>query len=234
MGRLYSRQPYLVEVFGRNPDVDAAVDIVDSDEDYSGFPVSACELLTLVSGSAQDGPAGSGCKTVRITGLGYSWDIQTEDVALNGATPVDSLKTWRRVFSVVGLTGALNAGIITVTHKTTTTNIFAKIQVGYNRSACAVYTIPRGCVGYLKSVYTQIQGTGNNDLDGVIWAREFGAAPNLIMPYSMTKPEEFHRSLLDHGVRFPELTDIKLRVTRIATGNAEVTAQMDIEVQAVD
>lgn len=234
VGRIYSRQPRIVEIAGRNPDVDAAVDIVDTDEDYTGFPASACEKLTLVSDSAQDDSSGSGCKSVRIVGLGKSWDIQTEDVALDGLTPVDTVKTWRRVFSITGLTGALNAGIITVTHKTTTTNIFAKIQAGYNTMQCCVYTVPRGCVGYLRNYHMQILDTGSNDADGALWVRPFGAAPYLILPFTVTKPDHYDHDLDDHSIVFPELTDIKLRVTRITTGNAKITGQMSIEVKAVD
>lgn len=74
----------------------------------SGFP-------SVASGSANDSAAGSGARTIRVRTVGTALDLQTEDVTLNGVTPVVLTKLALAVIDMVVLTGVANAGVVSAT-----------------------------------------------------------------------------------------------------------------------
>lgn len=81
------------------------------------FP-SAPGTISLVSTSALDTAAGTGAQTIRVYGLDVTYTRITEDVPLNGTTPVVSTASFLRVTRIesvaVGSTG-FNQGTITGT-----------------------------------------------------------------------------------------------------------------------
>lgn len=137
--------------FGRNSDVDiltAPEDVWEGSGIYSGQPESFTpETVDVFSSLGADDAAGTGARTVEITGLKSttSTAFESETMALNGTTNVTSVNTWYRVFRVKVLTagsGGSNAGVITVRPTTTVANVFASVVAGYNQSQVCALTVP--------------------------------------------------------------------------------------------
>lgn len=124
------------------------------------FPASAIQMA-IVSSSANDAAAGTGIRTVRIHYLDANYAVQTEDITLNGTTPVNTVATnIIRVNGIhaltVGSTGYAvgNISLTSVGGATT----YAFIYASYSSSRNAVFTIPAGKTGYLTH-FNATEGT---------------------------------------------------------------------------
>ena len=224
----------IVNKFGRNADVDsgAPADIWEGLLTYTGFPTGAAELVTVTSSSINDTSAGSGARTVSISGLDATGVEQTETVILAGTGLVDSANTYTRVNRVIVLTSgssnqAFNAGILSVAHKTTTANIFAKVPIGFNQSQIGCYTIPLGKTGYLRVIQVWVKKSNTANIDGGIWIRENGASPRIVDIFSASQADGYDEKIYG-GKPLPALTDIAIRVTAASTTNVEVICHFDI------
>jgi len=144
---------YSVDVkFGRNSEVDtgsAPEDIWEGGGAYTGHPTGSPETVEVFSNNANDTSAGTGARTIRISGLKStsSTDYESEDLTMNGTSAVTSVNTWYRINRMLVLTagsGGANAGLITCRHTTTTANVFAAMVAGYNQTTILAYTVPSG------------------------------------------------------------------------------------------
>lgn len=225
----------LVNKFGRNSNVstaDVPEDIWEGGGVYTGFPLGSAELVTVSSTDANDTAAGSGARTVRIYGLDANGALQEEAITLLGATLVDSVNTYTRVNRAIVLTSgssnqAFNAGTITIAHKVTTANIFAKIQAGTNQTAIACYTIPAGYTGYMRQIDVGVSRSNTATVTGVIWARNNGASPRYIETFSASNTDS-HHEIVYGGISFTSLTDIAIRITACSANNVPITSHFDI------
>jgi len=114
-------------------------------------------VAAVVSTSANDTSAGTGARTVRVSGLDEDYLEVSEVVALNGVTPVNTTQTFIRVNSAVCTSagsGAVNAGGISVS---VGGNDQAYITVGKGQSANTGYCIP---ADYKYIITSYIVGTG--------------------------------------------------------------------------
>jgi hypothetical protein len=150
-------RPHAVRsVSGARSAITTAADLWGGAAALRAVPTSA-STLSLVSSSAADAAAGTGARTVRLEGLDASGAEQTEDVALNGVTPVASSALWLRVNAVYALTagsGGVNAGDITVTHTGAGAPI-AFIATGDGRALMAAYSVPAGRVALVLALRAQ-------------------------------------------------------------------------------
>ena len=102
------------------------------------YPSSAV-VMTLVSSSASDTAV-----TIRVFGLDANFLLQTEDVALNGTTNVNTTKTFLRINKLETISG--NAvGNVTASNGGTT---YAKITAGNGVTQMSLYTVPAGYTFY--------------------------------------------------------------------------------------
>ncbi len=163
MGREHGYSIALVQ--GTNPDVDAGVaeDIIPWGGTYA-WQTSAVSM-EVVSTAAADASAGTGARTVLVSGLTAALADQSETVTLNGVTPVALAKTYYRVNSARVLTvgsGGSNAGDITV-------RVVAgavpqtQIPVGYGRSQAAVYTVPVNSIAWLLDGFFSVADAGGTN-----------------------------------------------------------------------
>jgi hypothetical protein len=225
----------IVNKFGKNPDVDTGTvpeDIWENGGTYTGFPAGAAETLQVFSSSANDAAAGTGARTIRVTGLDSNYNIISETVTLNGVTPVTTSQSFIRAHTAVVLTSgssntAFNAGNITVRHSTTTTNIFLYMLIGTNQTNCSGYTIPAGYTGYMRKITVSCADGASASVQGSIYVGAFGAAPRYRRPFIVT----FGAQLSDEiygGLVFPEKTDIILRITSCSANNTVVLGGYDL------
>jgi len=106
-----------VVIVGVNPAVSKTFeDLWDVGGNFS-FP-TAGETWEILSSSASDTSAGTGARTVLISGLDDSYVEQTETVTMNGTSAVTTARTdWFRIRSVIVTScgsGQTNAGDITI------------------------------------------------------------------------------------------------------------------------
>lgn len=138
--------------FGRN----ASIDIGSSEDVWSGggiwVPPTAARVHDLVSTDANDtNAAGTGMRQVRVIGLDGSWNQVSEIIDLNGLTPVPTVNSYFRIFTMENVSsgsGGANAGTITATAQTDLT-VTARIEIGYGETEMAIYTVPAGKTAYL-------------------------------------------------------------------------------------
>lgn len=136
--------------------VTAAADLWQGTGVARAVPTSAT-TLSIASDNAADTAAGTGARTVRIDGLDASGAEQTEDVPMNGVTPVTSSKLWLRVnaaYAIAAGSGGVNAGNISLTH-TGAAGVIAFIAASEGRALMAAYSVPTGRVALVLALRAQ-------------------------------------------------------------------------------
>ncbi len=221
------------ERFGRNSDVDGAEDVWNGGGTYTGFPPEI-ETLEIASSDAADTAAGTGARTVKIMNLLDSTGAVSPDVTvtLNGTTQVSlGALTYTRASSMRVLTsgsGGANAGTLTLRHTSQTSNIFAVMPIGLNKTAISAFTVPLGYTLYINERDIRVSRSGNATVsaDTSLRFRESGGvfetavAPSITnhAPYSCVKGTYY---------KFIAQTDIKWSVDAISASNGIVTSEFN-------
>jgi hypothetical protein len=147
--------------------------------------LGAAQVITVSSTSALDTAAGTGARTVFISGLNASYNQVSETVTLNGLTAVNTVNSYLRVnrswVTTAGSSGA-NAGAIHVGYGAVTAgvplNTLAHIAIGNNQASFSVYTVPAGFTAYLVGIEYgggAAAGAGNPAFFELsTWVRDFG------------------------------------------------------------
>lgn len=124
---------------GYNGDIDAGTETVVPAGGL-WLPPTTARVHAVASGSANDAAAGTGARTVRLTGVLASGLSSSETITLNGTSGVNSSASYIHVTSLEVLTagsGGVNAGIITATAATDST-VTCSIHTGDNLSSGAL------------------------------------------------------------------------------------------------
>jgi len=119
------------------------------------YPVAATQMH--LAGTAGD------TASIIINGLDANYNIISETVVLNGATPVTTVKSYFRINGMqVSVGSATNpAGVVTLKDLTDTT-IYAQINAGVGRTQAAIFTVPAGYTFYLSRIDVNTSLNGNN------------------------------------------------------------------------
>ena len=217
--------------FGRNTDIDtgtAPEDII-SGGGTKLFPTTD-STLSIVSTSANDTTAGTGINTIRIEGLDINFELISEDVVLNGLTPVITTGSYCRVHRMYGtLSGSLQAagGVITVTHSA---GIITEIEVGNGQSQDCTYTVPSGYIFLIERLLASLERTASgagSELHFEI--KSFGsntwrAQATLSIAAAGTS---FMERSTDMWFPVQEKTDIRVRAIQVATNNTSIAASFE-------
>jgi hypothetical protein len=144
----------VVTVSGYNSDVDTAWEMITPVGNLS-YPAAALQM-TVSSADADDTSAGTGARTVLITGLDANYAVISETVTMNGQTAVTTTNSFLRINSMLVTTAGTslaNEGIIYIGSGTVTSGvpatIYNVIAAGFNNATSSQYTIPAGYTGYL-------------------------------------------------------------------------------------
>jgi len=170
----------ILHKFGENPDIDSAggyEDIWGGGGHYTGQDATAAETLELFSSDANDTSAGTGARTVEIFGLDAAYADQSETISLNGVTAVTSVNTYIRMNRMIVRTagsGGKNAGTLTCRQTTTTANVMGVIQIGYNQTMIAAWTVPAGEEGYFLQWYAGVANKTSGAIEIRLLVRPFG------------------------------------------------------------
>jgi hypothetical protein len=212
--------------FGRNPQVDTTSDPEDVWEgggDYTGHPVGFTpETVDVFSDTGFDNGDAEGAHTVRLSGLTDTGatEYTTEDITLNGVTPVTSVNTWWRINRVLVLTAGANAqneGTITVRSTTTTANVFASMLPGYNQTLIGAYTVPHKKNLIVKRMRCSMSRANGAAGSATITfrARPPGGVYNTKRAYEVSTNSAVEGLPEYAGDCYPAGTDLKFRVESV-------------------
>jgi hypothetical protein len=141
-----------INKFGRNSDVDSAAveDVWDGGGVWNEPTVG--QVYTITSTSANDTGAGTGARTMQISGLlSDTGLIASETITLAGTAPVTLTNNYQMVHRMIVLTagsGGVNAGTIYAVGNTDGT-VTAQINAGNNQTLMAIFKVPsekKGCI----------------------------------------------------------------------------------------
>lgn len=103
----------------------------------------------IASSDANDTSAGTGARTVTISGVDSTYAVKTETLSLNGQTSVNLVNSYIAINSMVVATagsGGVPAGVIRIGTGTNTSGVPAvvhgHIAAGYNEMKAFMYTVP--------------------------------------------------------------------------------------------
>jgi len=221
--------------FGFNDDIDSGASEVVASFGGTFTPLTTASTLTIVSTSTADTAAGTGARTLFISGIGSDRLSQSDFVTLNGTTNVVTTSTWLGINRIVVLssgTGQKNAGDINVTATTGGSNQ-AQIPAGKSVTQQAIYFNQAGHSALIKSINVSVL-----KLSG-------GSSPRVTFRLKVFNPNvtnsvyEIRRFRLDAGVDNKSLRDfpVGLRVDptdvvwmecETDTNNTIVETEMDI------
>jgi len=143
----------------------------------------------------------------------------SEDIILNGQTPVTTVKSYLRINRGVVLTagsGGKNAGIIRAGTGTVTSgvpaNVFLSINgVGDNQTLMCLWTVPAGYTAFMVQTNVSTGNASNTPalLDTSIVARPFGGVFNTQERITLKDGNQLQG--YNFPLRFTEKTDLEVR-----------------------
>jgi hypothetical protein len=181
--------------------------------------------MTVSSSSTLDTAAGTGARTVTISGLDASYAEQSETITLDGRTAVTTVGTYIRVnraFVVTAGSTATAQGNIYIGTGTVTTgvpaNIYALIGLGDNQTLMALWTVPAGYTAYLESAYINAGGTTSTQfVIARFIQRPFGGVFRTAS--KVTLHDSIGNFFNEIPPSFPEKTDLEVRALSSAGTN---------------
>lgn len=235
-----------VHVFGLAIDFDTgdnAVNVWDGADDslFSGSPPmtytfsSTADIDTISSSDAGD------TVDIEIKGLDTNWEEVTQTVTLSGQTDVSLTTALIRVFSMenVGATDLAgnvylrtNGSAQTAGVPDTANTVRALIKASNNRTLMAIYTIPAGKTGYMRSGYAHTAGA-NRESNYIISLKTKNFGSVFAVRHVAAVDDDGTSAYQHHFIEpaeFAEKTDIMVtaQVTKAATAAASIAAGFDM------
>lgn len=164
-----------VNKYGLNPDIDTIADEEVWSNGGNLTYLTSAETMDIASTDAADTAAGTGARTISISGLNGAWEDTTEELSLAGVAPVTTVNSYLRIYRAKVLTagsGGVNAGDISVDAAASTQAI---VNIGNGQTLMSHYTIPMGRTGYLVDGMISVgraSGTGTKEGKISMWMRE--------------------------------------------------------------
>lgn len=167
-----------VTVFGYNGDVDTAIETVWPHGGLLLFPTTALQM-SVSSGNANDTSAGTGARTIYISGLDANHNTISETVTMNGQTAVTTANSYLHINqcyvatagSLESAAGSIYIGTGTVTAGVPAT-VYDVIQYDYNTRVTGSYTVPAGYTGYVsQGLFSAGQASGSTSVTGRLMTR---------------------------------------------------------------
>jgi len=158
---IFTHPQIWVNKFGDNPDIDsgAAEDIWSQGGKWVA-PTQA-RIHNLTGAAADNGTSTTGALTVEVEGLDADFMQIIETVTLDGATGVNTVNSYIRIFRMIVLTagsGGSNVGAILATAAVDAT-VTASIPIGENQTHMAIYTTADNMTGYLTQFDIHVDPT---------------------------------------------------------------------------
>jgi hypothetical protein len=214
-----------VVVFGYNEDVDTSMETIWPQGGILGFPSTAIQLK-VSSDSANDTAAGTGARTVFLSGLDANHAPISEIVTLNGQTAVLTTGYYLHVNDCyVATAGSSDSaagniyfgdGVVTAGVPGT---VYDVIKFDYNTRVTGSYTIPAGYTGYLsQGLFSSGQSSGSGPVTGRLMTRgtdDIRRTAAIVTINNGTADYTF-----EYPLRIPEKTTLEAQAVGAGTNNA--------------
>jgi hypothetical protein len=218
--------------FGNNADIDGSLETIWSQGGLYAYPAAAT-VMKVSSSSNDDDVAGTGARTVTVSGLDANYNEVSETVELDGQTEVLTTTQFIRVnraFVVTAGSGGTAAGTIYVGTGTVTAGvpatIYAVITLGDNQTTMAVWTVPAGYTLYITGgTFSAASNNAAQYVLGEFVIRPFGGVFRLAA--DITVNSNVFRYDWEIPLAIPEKTDIEARAIALAGSNFYVTASFE-------
>ena len=225
-----------VHKFGYNADISTSPETVWAQGGLYVYPTSASTMY-ISSSSTADTAAGTGARTVTVSGLDANFDEISATVSLNGQTGVqlDGSLNWYRVNRVVVNTagsGGQNAGVLYVGTEATPsagvpTNKYATVAIGDNQTLMCIWTVPRGYTAYLHQKDVSASSSAGKFSIFSLTSRPEGGVFNIkdrvLLANNSTAISYWN------PIVFTEKTDIEVRAAADSTGGT-ITASATLDI----
>jgi len=214
-----------VVVFGYNEDVDTSMETIWPHGGLLPFPAVALQLK-VSSDSVNDTAAGTGARTVHLSGLDANHSVISETVTLNGQTAVLTTKSYLHVNECyVATAGSLDSaagniyfgdGVVTAGVPAT---IYDIIKFDYNTRVTGSYTIPAGYTGYLsQGLFSSGQSSGSGPVTGRLMTRGTDNIRRTAAIVTINNGSADYA--FEYPVAIPEKTTVEAQAVGAGTNNA--------------
>lgn len=218
--------------FGNNSDINGSLETIWSQGGIYAYPASAI-AMKVSSSSTDDAAAGTGARTVVVSGLDENYNEASETVELNGQTEVLTTTTFIRVFRAYVATagsGGTAAGTIYVGTGTVTSGvpatIYAVITLGENQTTMALWTVPAGYTLYITGgTFSAASNNAAQYVLGKFVFRPLGGVFRNAADITVNS-NVFHYDW-EVPLAIPEKSDIEARAIALAGTNFYVTAAFE-------
>jgi len=219
--------------FGENPEIDTTsgiVDIWDGKRRYTWDANGTAPIMRLVSTNAAD------VQPITVYGLDVNGYDVAQTVTLQGTTPVQLTTSLWRVFRLendgtVDVAGLVFAYVGAVAPAAVTDpQVRAIISDGNNQTLMALYTIPRGKVGFfVRGEIGMSRGLVTSFVRCAYFSRRYGKVFKVkkridLMGYGTST----YADLRPFPDAIPALTDISLTVEEVSANDTGVFGAFDI------
>ena len=224
--------------FGFNADIDDSLETVWSEGGLYSYLTSA-SVLKISSASANDASAGTGARTITISGLDGSYNEISESVTLNGQTAVNTTNSFLRVFRMIVDTagsGGQNAGKIYAGTGTVTSGVpankYGVIDVGDNQTLMCFWTVPAGYTAYLHQLDISMNTEVANKFGTVHFvARPDGGVFNIKDKFALS--QDIIHQVFNYPIKFEEKTDLEVRAIA-SSSNANLAGRSSADILYIE
>lgn len=235
VGKGMVRDVWYIDKFGESPNIDKVethVDVWEGGGHYVWSPDGVADIISISSSDVTDN------QTILVTGLDVNgWQVEQE-VTLSGQTRVPLTTPLWRVFRVENVDNTDLVGIVSIYAGTEAAGgipsgasvLKAMITNGNNQSLMAIYTVPRGFVGFL---YRGEFGMANADLTATArcsyYSRRFGSVFKCKKRLNLNKSgTSIYQDLRTFPDVIPAMTDIEMTVEEVSKDGTVIFGTFDI------
>ena len=226
----------IIKRMGRNPDIDIATvpEVLWGKGGLNIWPAAAA-ATEAVSSAAADAAAGTGARTVKVTGLDANWAVITETVILNGVTPVPMTNQFLRVQFMEVLTvgsGGVNAGNVQI-RPVGSTDAQGRMELGTMIQGGTFFSVGVAQRGFITGILVpHAVATGTVFSVYRIWTKTEGKLKRMEFEY-------IYRSAGDEIAPFGRAiviepkTDVWMEITQVNADNSDIMGGLGIELRTI-
>lgn len=217
-----------ITALGNNPSIDTATTPEDVWSGGGVYPwMTAATSLEAVSGCAADAAAGTGARTVIISGLDAAYVEIASTVTLNGVTAVAVPVQFFRINSAAVVTsgsGQTNACDVSIRDAGAGT-VRAVLPAGYGITRQSQYTVPAGhSLQVISQLFSFAQvSAGARFATFAVWTRTPGGTFRMPLEFAIGDEPPYRHDGIP-GIFIPEKTDFQIRVTGVSNNGTALTA----------
>lgn len=218
---------------GHNPDQSAASGDVDIAEFGDLSYLDNAETMNIVSDDANDDAGDTGLRTLLIQGVRGDGSAVQEIITMNGTSDVETVNSYLRINSMIGLTvgsSGWNEGTVNAT-STISATIQDEMSPMESISQSSHFTVPLGQSLYLQRVEfnaAKIVGGGNPEIEFKGLARVGGAGNAWLQLFDKTLDTAVADEItidVPTPTRITQRTDIRMR-SDTDTNSTETRSRM--------